>query len=74
LVPQAKVHYNCPKTPFLASYLEYDIGRWDRNQCRAQLRVIEIKNAQNIFEIECKQRMKGQRVITDFFNKESKET
>jgi hypothetical protein len=61
-----------PRHHFLASYSEYDIERWERNQCRTQLRVLE--NAQNIFEIEYRQRMRGKRVITEFFSQESTET
>jgi hypothetical protein len=57
---------------FLASCSDNDIDRWNRDQCRVQLRVLE--NAQNIFEIECRQRMKGQRVITEFFSPDNKET
>jgi hypothetical protein len=61
-----------PRHQFLASYLEHDIERWGRSQCRVQLRVLE--NAQNIFEIECRQRIRGQRVITEFFSQEINET
>ena len=61
-----------PRHHFLTDYSEHDIERWDRNQCRAQLRVLG--NAQNIFEIECKQRMRGQRVMMEFLIQNRKET
>jgi hypothetical protein len=55
-----------PRHYFLTNYTNKDIDRWNRDQCRVQLKILA--NAQNIFEIECRQRMRGQRVITDFFN------
>ena len=54
-----------PRHYFLASFTEEEIRRWDRSQCRAQIGVLE--NAQQIYQIECQQRMRGQRVITEYF-------
>jgi hypothetical protein len=55
-----------PRHYFLASFTEIETRRWDRAQCRAQLGVLE--NAQRIFALECRQRMRGQRVITEYFS------
>jgi hypothetical protein len=55
-----------PRHYYLASYTERETQRWDRAQCRAQLGVLE--NAQQIFALECRQRMRGQRVITEYFS------
>jgi hypothetical protein len=39
--------------------------KWDRRQRRAQLKMLD--NARRIYEIECRQRVQGQRVLTDMF-------
>jgi hypothetical protein len=61
-----------PRHYFLASHSDNDIDSWNRDQCRVHLRVLE--NAQNIIEIECRQRMNGQRAITEFFSRDNRET
>jgi hypothetical protein len=50
---------------FLAEFRIADVIKWDRRQRRAQLKMLD--NARRIYEIECKQRVQGQRVITDMF-------
>jgi hypothetical protein len=56
-----------PRHYFLASFTEEELRRWHRSQCRAQLGVLE--NAQQIYELECQHRMRGQRVITEYFGR-----
>ena len=45
-----------------------DAARWDRARCRKELRTLDA--AKEVYEIECKMRMSGQRVITDWLEKE----
>jgi hypothetical protein len=49
---------------FLVTYQVCDLKKWDRERCRAALRLLE--KAAKIYEIECRQRVRGQRVMTDF--------
>jgi hypothetical protein len=50
---------------FLAEFRVADVIKWDRRQRRAQLKMLD--NARRIYEIECRQRVQGQRVIMDMF-------
>jgi hypothetical protein len=50
---------------FLAEFRLADVIKWDRRQRRTQLKMLD--NAKRICEIECKQRVRGQRVITEMF-------
>jgi hypothetical protein len=52
---------------FLAAYQGADLKKWDREKCRATLRLLE--KATSIHKIECRQRVRGQRVMTDFLTK-----
>ena len=54
-----------PRHHTLAEYTNADIDRWNRLQCRSQIRILD--DAKLIFEIECKQRSSGQQVLTDIF-------
>eukprot|EP00956_Cyclotella_meneghiniana_P044273 scaffold310863_cov99-Cyclotella_meneghiniana.AAC.1 len=45
-----------------------DAARWDRARCRKELRTLDA--AKEVYEIECKMRMSGQRVITDWLERE----
>lgn len=49
---------------FLVTYNEGDLVKWDRERCRTTLRILD--KAAKIHEIECRQRVRGQRVMTDF--------
>ena len=55
-----------PRHFFLTTYTDANIKDWQRDQCRAQLKLLE--KAQQIFEIECRQRISGQQVLTDYFH------
>ena len=50
---------------FLAEYSDDDIKRWDRDRRKTMVRMLE--KSRRIYEIENKQRVKGQRVMTEFF-------
>ena len=50
---------------FLAEYSDDDIKRWDRDRRKTVVRMLD--KSRRIYEIENKQRMKGQRVMTEFF-------
>ena len=50
---------------FLAEYSDDDMKRWDRNRRKTVVRMLD--KSRRIYEIENKQRMKGQRVMTEFF-------
>lgn len=50
---------------FLAEYSNDDIKRWDRERRKTIVRMLE--KSRKIYEIENKQRVKGQRVMTEFF-------
>ena len=58
-----------PHHYFLSSFTEVELQRWDRSKCCAQLRVLE--SVQHIHELECHQRMRGQRVIPEYFSQNS---
>lgn len=49
----------------LTDFTEEDIAEWDKVRCRKEIRTLDA--AKEIYEIECTQRMRGQRVITDWF-------
>ena len=48
----------------LTDFTIEEASRWNRKQCRKKLKTLEI--AREIYEIECEQRMRGQRVMTDW--------
>ena len=48
----------------LADFRSEEVRSWNRKQCRKRLKTLEI--AGEIYEIECKQRVRGQRVMTDW--------
>ena len=50
---------------YMAEFTQDEIRRWDRDKRRATIRILE--KALKIYKIECKQRVSGQRVVTDFF-------
>lgn len=55
---------------FLVKYQVHDLRKWDRDRCRTALRLLD--KAVKIHEIECRQRVRGQRVMTEFLtNSES---
>jgi hypothetical protein len=60
-----KAEVLAPRHHFLAEFRTADVIKLDRCQQRAQLKMLE--NAKQIYEIECKQRVQGQDVITDMF-------
>jgi hypothetical protein len=43
-----------------------EIDRWDCDKRRGTVRILD--KAKEIYEIECRQRVKGQRVVTEFFS------
>ena len=49
----------------LTDFTEEDIAEWDKVRCRKEIKTLDA--AKEIYEIECTQRMRGQRVITDWF-------
>jgi hypothetical protein len=49
----------------MAKFSSEEIKWWDRDNRRAMIRILNI--AVKIHQIQCKQRVKGQRVVTDFF-------
>ena len=50
---------------FMVDFSNEEITYWDRDKRRGTVRILE--KASKIYEIECKQRVKGQRVIIEFF-------
>ena len=42
-----------------------EIDQWDRDKRRGTVRILD--RAKKIYEIECTQRVKGQRVVTEYF-------
>jgi hypothetical protein len=54
-----------PRHYMLAEYQMEDVNCWDRRARRMQLLMLE--KAKKIYEIECKQRVSGQQVMTDLF-------
>lgn len=52
---------------FMADLSTEEIDCWDRDKRRGTVRILD--KAKKIHEIEFKQRVKGQRVVTEFFQK-----
>jgi hypothetical protein len=50
---------------FLAEFTEDDIKRWDRERRKRMVRMLD--KSKRIYEIELRQRIKGQRVMTEYF-------
>lgn len=50
---------------FLAEYTKDDIRRWDRERRRTMVRILD--KSKRIYELELKQRVRGQRVMTEYF-------
>jgi hypothetical protein len=50
---------------YLAEYSTDEIQRWDRDQRKTMVRMLE--KSRKMYEIDNKQRVKGQRVMTEFF-------
>jgi hypothetical protein len=48
----------------LTDFKREEVSSWNRKQCRKRLKTLEI--AWEIYEIECKQRVRGQRVMTEW--------
>ena len=48
----------------LTDFAREEVSSWNRNQCRKRLKTLEI--AREIYEIECRQRVRGQRVMTEW--------
>jgi hypothetical protein len=58
-----KVEVLATRHHFLAEFRLADVIKWDRRQRRTQLKMLD--NARRIYEIESRQRVRGQRVITE---------
>lgn len=56
---------------FLADYTEDDIKRWDRDRRKTLVRMLE--KSKRLYEIELRQRIKGQRVMTEYFQPQVRE-
>jgi hypothetical protein len=50
---------------FMADISTNEIDQWDRDKRRGTVRILD--KAKKIYEIECTQRVKGQRVVTEYF-------
>ena len=48
----------------LTDFAREEVSSWNRKQCRKRLKTLEI--AREIYEIECRQRVRGQRVMTEW--------
>jgi hypothetical protein len=56
---------------FLAEFTEDDITKWDRDRRKTMVRMLD--KSRRIYEIELRQRIKGQRVITEYFQPQVRE-
>jgi hypothetical protein len=50
---------------FMTDYSSEEVECWDRDRRRGTVWILD--KARKIYEIECKQQVKGQRVVTEFF-------
>jgi hypothetical protein len=60
-----KVEVLATRHRFLAEFRLADVIKWDRRQRQTQLKMLD--DARRIYEIESRQRVRGQRVITEMF-------
>jgi hypothetical protein len=56
---------------FLTDYSQDDIKRWDRDRQQSMVRMLD--KSKRIYEIEVKQRVVGQRVMTKFLRAPAEE-